>query len=896
MPIATGTTIGPYEITGWIGAGGMGEVYRARDPRLGRDVALKVISEGLAADAGRVQRFEQEARAAGQLNHPNILAVHDTGISQGRPFIVSELLEGSSLRDRLRSGPLPLRKAIDYARQIAEGLAAAHGKAIVHRDLKPDNIFLTNDGRIKILDFGLAKLTQAGDQATVTAVGQDTEPGTILGTAGYMSPEQVRGEVVDARSDLFSFGTIFYEMIVGRSPFARSTAVETMAAILHHHPEPVSTMPPGIERILARCLEKPREARFQSARDLAFGLEFLSSNSLTGEPADGAAPRSWRRLWPAAALAGVAAIGVALAFAPALAPAPAPLLPVRMSIDLGAGTLLGPTQSQFGGVAALSRDGSLLVFSAQRSQEDAMSVLYVRTLSELEARPLAGTEGGHLPFLSPDGRWIGFFRRDKLMKIATAGGPPQELADVSDPRGGWWSDDGMIVYTPDRVAGTPLWRVPADGGTAAPLTTLAGSEQVHTFPQVLPGGRGVVYTGTETPSVYGDSSIHVLPPSGPAKVIHKGGFYGRVTASGHLVFVQDGTLMAAPIDLDRFELTRAPAPVILGVRSNGLTGGAQFTVSESGVLVYLPGPSVGGNTPMQLMDQQSTYTPLNQNFRNWLDVRFSPDGGRLAVGIRDRTADIWTYDLARETLMRLTTDEAANIRPVWSPDGRRIVFASRSGTEPTTLAWRAADGSGATQTLLESDRHHVPMSIHPDGNLIAYEEFATEANIDLKALPIDASWKAGTPITIAAGRAREYDAAFSPDGRWVAFTSEESGRPEVYAMSFPALDAKVQISNDSGRTPTWSRARQEILWSGNGYVMAASYTTDGKRLRVEKPRRWAEGRLAFRGIARTYDLHPDGTRVVLAPAPPPQMDSTRQDKAVVVFNFFEELRRITSSQ
>jgi serine/threonine-protein kinase len=899
MPLAAGTTIGPYEITGWIGAGGMGEVYRARDPRLGRDVAIKVIAEGFAADAGRVQRFEQEARAAGQLNHPNILAVYDVGASDGRHFIVSELLDGESLRARLRTGPLPLRKAIDCARQVAEGLAAAHDKAIVHRDLKPDNVFITRDGRAKILDFGLAKLTQPNDQPTSTNLGQDTEPGTILGTPGYMSPEQVRGEVLDARSDLFSFGTILCEMITGRSPFARPTPVETMAAILGDDPGPELSRaaPPGVERVIARCLEKTREARFQSARDLAFGLEFLADGSRTGERASFGPWRSWWWLPLAAAVITVVVVGAALVLAPGFRREPPPALPLRLSVELGAGTPLPRVSSQFGDVMALSPDGSLVAFAAQKAADNATQVIYVRSLGDLQARMLTGTDGGAQPFFSPDARWIGFFAGGKLMKVPVEGGPPVALADASDPRGGSWGADGHIVYTPDRYAGTPLWRVPADGGTAQPLTTIGDGTSIHVFPQVVGGARAVLYTSTATPGSYNNSSIVVQPlPSGTPKVIHHGGYHARITASGHLVFIHNGTLMAAPIDLDRFDVLRPPAPIVVGLRSNAITGGSQFTVSDSGLLAYMPGDSIGGSTPMQLMDRQSAYTRLNADFGNWLDVRFSPDGGRVAMSVRDREADIWIFDLARETLSRLTTDSAVHAKPVWSPDGQRVVFAASRDGQPMNLAWRAADGSGATQRLVASTRNQAPSAFHPGGRFLAVEEFEAETNIDLKVLPIEGGEGApafGTPLTVAAGPHREFDAAFSPDGAWIAFASDETGRGEVYVMPFPALDRRWMVSNGGGRAPAWSRTRPEILFLQSDQLAAVDYTVAGGVFRAGPSRRWAEGRVAFRGPSRIFDLHPDGNRVVLAPAPSPRdADALRQDKMVLVLNFFDELRRI----
>jgi serine/threonine-protein kinase len=902
LPLQTGTVIGPYEITGWIGAGGMGEVHRARDPRLGREVAIKLIGDAFAADAARVQRFEQEARAVGRLNHPNVLAIYDAGVADGRPYIVSELLEGESLRDRLRAGPVPPRKALDYARQIAEGLAAAHDKSIVHRDLKPDNIFITNDGRIKILDFGLAKLVQPDDGATRTKIDPETQPGTVLGTAGYMAPEQVRGESVDARADLFSFGAILHEMLCGRSPFARSTAVETMAAILNDEPGSVEgTAGPAIDRIVSRCLEKSRESRFQSARDLAFGLEFVSGSSL-GSSTQVTAPQLVpSRAWLIGLVASAVLIGAAMTVPPLLRRSPPTVTPpLRMSIDLGSGGALPQVGVQFGDLAALSADGSSIVFVAHAKPDDE-AMLFVRSLGELEARPIAGTEGAFLPFFSPDGRWIGFFAERELRKVPIAGGPMQRLATVEDARGGWWGSDGNIVYAPDRFAGATLWRISGDGGTPQPFTTLEAGSQIHVFPQVLPGARAVVYTSSATPGAYNDSNIIVQPlPSGQPKVIQAGGYHGRITASGHLLFIHDGILLAAPIDLDRLEVLSEPKPVVSGVRGNTLTGGAQFTVSESGALAYIPGPSVGGDTPMQLLDRRGNATPIKDRLGNWLDVRFAPDGGRVAMVIRGRTADIWTYDLARESSTRITADTSTHSKPIWSPDGRRLLFATSVGSQPNKIEWRPSDGSGVTATLLQGAKNYVPSAFHPGGQVIVVEEYASEANIDLKAVPIDGTeaqgWKAGVARTIVEGPRNEYDAAFSADGKWIAFAAEDTGHPEIYVMPFPELNSRRQVSNGFGRAPAWSPASSEIVYTNaNGQLIAVRYAVRDGVFQAGKPAPWTEPRIAYRGPARMFDIHPDGNRAMVAPAPAPRSsDAAQLDRIVLVLNFFDELRRIVS--
>jgi hypothetical protein len=674
MALAAGTHIGPYEIVGWLGAGGMGEVYCARDARLDRDVAIKLVVGPSVPDSSRVDRFAQEARAAGQLNHPNVLVVYDVGTHEGLPYIVSELLDGVSLGRRLEGGALAMRKAIDYARQIAEGLAAAHDKGIVHRDLKPDNVFVTTEGRIKILDFGLAKLTQAtGSPASNPS--EDTEVGAVLGTAGYMSPEQVRGEQVDQRSDLFSFGVIVHEMLTGQRAFTRSTAADTMAAILKEEASgPLSRVaPPALERIVMRCLEKTREARFQSARDLAFGLESLPD---AGAPA--ALPPSSRRPiqrpwgWFGAG-AVVSALAVVLAVWGPWRNA-TPSTPLRLSAQLGAGLPLAPLNAQFGDAFTLSPDGSLMAFVAQEG-ETGRPQLFIRRLDQLASVPLPGTEGALAPFFSPDGAWIGFFAGTALKKIAVTGGAAVTLADVHSNRGGAWGDDGTIVFAPNQIAGTHLMRVHAEGDAAEPLTSLDEDEAIQLWPQLLPGGKAVLFTSSSAAGSYNDANLVVQQlPAGPRTVVQRGGFHGRYLASGHLVYIHDGTLWTAPFDRDRMQITGSPAPALEGVRSNALTGGAQFTVSANGTLVYLPGAMVGAGAPMRWVNVEGTPSLLKSGPVDWYSVRFAPDGRRLALEVREQSFDLWVYEWSRDVFTRLTLDQADERSPVWT----RIVGASRS--------------------------------------------------------------------------------------------------------------------------------------------------------------------------------------------------------------------------
>lgn len=901
IPVAIGTHIGPYEIVGWLGAGGMGDVYRARDPRLGRDVAIKVIRERFAADAIRLHRFEQEARTAGQLHHPNILAVYDVGIHAGAPYIVSELLEGESLRTHLAAAGLPLRRAVNYARQTADGLAATHDKGIVHRDLKPDNLFITRDGRVKILDFGIAKLTSPTEHAARRpGAATETEAGMVVGTAGYMSPEQIRGEAVDARSDIFSFGAILYEMLTGCPAFSRETTAETMAAILKEDPlEPLpATVSSPLARIVSRCLEKTREMRFQSARDLAFGLEVLSGTTSNSTPSAAQATvrnRRWIGVLPwlfASALAVMLAVVLTRGVPWRKVSPPSQQ---RLSVDLGADASLASLNMQFGAATILSPDGTVLAFVAQK--EERRPQLYVRRLDELQARLLPGTDDALAPFFSADGLWIGFFADQKLKKIAVTGGAPIVLADAPSTRGGAWSDDDTIVFAPNQIAGTRLLRVSAAGGNAEPLTSLAEGEVIQLWPQMLPGGKAVLYTASSTLGAFNDANLVVQPlPSGTRKVVRRGGYHGVYLRGGHLVYIHDGTLFAAPFDLDRLDVTGQPLPALEGVRSNAITGGAQFGASANGTLAYLPGQMLGAGTRLDWVDQQGKTTPLRLWSANWFNLLFAPDGRRLAMDINEGTTDIWVYEWARDTLTRVTHDPIRATKPVWTPDSRRIAFASARANKVTpNLYWQSADGTGDAERLTESKNAQQPASWHPSGKFLAFEETPQQSNVDLMVLPLEgdeaSGWKPGKPTVFLNSPFIEVEPMFSPDGRWLAYSSNESGRTEVYVRPFPGPGGKWQISKGGGNLPTWSRSKRELLYGLDGRIMAASYTVEGDSLRVETPRLWTEGRYQTRGSRRRFDLHPDGERIALAPDSPTSIGA-KQDQVVLIFNFFEELRRI----
>ncbi len=726
----------------------------------------------------------------------------------------------------------------------------------------------------------------------------------ILGTVSYMSPEQVRGEPLDARSDIFSVGIVLREMLTGRQPFHRGTTADTMAAILKEEPSGglPATVPPALERIVSRCLEKSREARFQSARDLAFGLQFLSGTG-TALPA----PPNTRRLtsvdrflpWT---VAGAVSVALAVSVAGWAPWTPAPSRePLRLIANLGGEAPLAPLNVQYGNAVELSPDGSTIAFVA-RASAATPPLLYVRRLNQTRATALAGTEDAISPFFSPDSKWIAFFANTKLKKVAATGGAAIVIADALSSRGGSWAPDDTIVFQADNQPNRPLLRVSANGGTAVALPALADGEVTEVWPQMLPSGNALIYTSSVVDGAYNDANVMGrLLPDGPPKVIVRGGYHGRALPSGQLIYMHDNTLFAAPFDTVRLEITAPAVPALEGVMSNGLTGGAQFSVSNDGTLVYLPGLSEGG-TRLQWMDRTGKTTTLRGTVANWFTPAFSPDGARVAMEITERTAqgDIWVYEPARDAMTRLTTNVARDTRPVWTPDGLRVAFASDQAAPGTpNLYIEPADGSREAERLTTSSNTQQPGSWHPSGKFLAFEEMNPVTRMDVMILPIEhdgqSHWKAGFATAFVNTTRMEWDPAFSPDGRWIAYASWESPADgEVFVQPFPGPGPKVQVSIGGGESPVWSRTKHELLYGADGQIMTVSYTTDGGSFKPSAPRAWSPGRYQTRGRVVMFDLHPDGERVALAPASEAP-NGGKQDQAVFVFNFFDELKRLTRS-
>ena len=892
----------------------MGEVYRARDTKLGRDVAIKILPAEFTREPERVARFKREAQVLASLNHPHIAAIYGLESADDRQFLVLELVDGETLARRIARGPMPVAEALAVARQIAEALDAAHEKGIIHRDLKPSNIAFTADDRVKVLDFGLAKAIESDSSPDVsnspTITFGATRAGVILGTAAYMSPEQAKGKVADKRSDVWAFGCVFFEMLTGKRAFEGEDISDTLAAVLRAEPDwsaLPADLPPSLATLVRGCMQKDRQARVADVSVVRFllgdpmGASMSSLSSTIGVSAvgTGAPSRAPRAIVPWA-VAGVMAAGLALVLALWAPWGNAPVASsVRVNAELGADASL---QNALGASAVLSPDGRLLVLVASKIVAEPPQ-LYIRRLDQLQASALAGTERASSPFFSPDGQWVAFFAQGKLKKVAVTGGAVVTLCDAPNGRGGSWGEDGLIVFQPDSAPGSVLRRVPAAGGTPENFLKMAEGEAVQRWPQMLPGGKGVLFTSNSTQAGgFEAADVVVQPlPGGPRKIIQRGGYYGRYLKSGHLLYMHQGTLFAAPFDLARLETTGPAAPAIEAIASAANSGGTQFSASDTGAVVYLAGRATTTAAPIEWLDRAGKTSPLRSVPSDWSNPAFSPDGKQLAVDISDGTqADVWTYDWSRDTLTRLTFDTADDQRPTWTPDGRRIVFASRRGDKATfNLYWQHADGTGDVQRLTESKNNQVPTSVHPSGKFIALFEQTPGGAADLMILPLEGSeaagWKPGKPAVFLNAPYNESSGRFSPDGRWLAYLSNESGRNELFVRPFPGPGGKWQVSTNGADDPAWSPKRKELLFvsPSDNRIMVAPYVAEGDSFRADKPSVWSTGQISARprSPSRDIDLHPDGERFAVASGSA-EANGGKQDKVVFVFNFFDELRRI----
>ncbi len=905
MTLASGFKLGPYEIVAPLGAGGMGEVYRARDSRLERTVAIKILPAHLSHDLEAKERFDREARAISSLSHPNICHLYDVGVQDGTSYLVLEYLEGETLAERLLKGPLPLDQFLKIGIEICEGLEKAHRSGVVHRDLKPGNTMLTKNGT-KLMDFGLAKAIPTATASPALTTGFDTpatdQPltaqGTVVGTFQYMSPEQVEGREADARSDIFSLGAVLYEMITGKRAFEGKTPLSVASAILEKDPPPIRSIkpmsPPALDHAIRRCLAKDREGRWQTARDLGFELKWVGETALeVGATVPIGARHGFRnRLgWGIAGLLALATIGVTVAL---LRRTPKPPAPVRLSADIGAEAKIdighGPS-------VALSPDGAKMVFIASGS--DQRRHIYVRSLDELRATVLSGTEDAEEPFFSSDGRWLGFFANRKLKKISVEGGAAVTICDAPNGRGASWGDDGTIAFVP--AARSALSQVSSSGGAPRPLTTLdqGAAEVSQLWPQWLPGSKAVLFTSSGQASNFEDADIVAYTISSEQrKTVLRGGYYARYVRSGHILYMHEGTLFLVPFNPGSLQVTGTPVPVLDGISANPGDGSAQFSLSESGTMAYVAGSSRRQLASIEWMDRQGNFTPVRETPGDYYAPALSPDGKRLALAINDgKRVDIWVYELAHDTLTRLTF-AGDNLGPIWTPDGQRITYRFLLKGGGTDLYWTRADGTGGTLRLTPTKARRFLGSWHPDGRLLVFNQ-VTAANSSIFTLAIGGSekegWKLGEPQPLPGGSSSEDSPAFSPDGRWLAYRSDESGDFEIYVRSYPGPGGKWQISTAGGAVPKWSGDGKQLLYrTEDNQIMFVTYTASGDSFHADKPQLWSPGQFSDRLSAVNFDLSPDGKRVVVLRVPADEDPPIT--KVTFVFNFFDELQRKSQPQ
>ena len=891
-----GRRLSEYEIIGRIGAGGMGEVYRARDVKLGREVAIKVLPVPLAGDADRIARFTREAQILATLNHSHIAAIYALEESEDVVALVLELVEGATLAERLHQGPLPLNEAMTIAGQIAEALDAAHAKGIVHRDLKPANIKAPVGGTVKVLDFGLAKAI--GDEAardrSQLATVHATQEGMILGTATYMSPEQARGLPVDRRTDIWAFGCVLYEMLSGRKAFHGDTVTDCLAAIVGHDPDwtllPPS-VPQNVVRLITRCLTKDLQHRLADIGDARREIEdVLSTTSGRADrrPVDGLVERRVPARTYAAAIAAIVLVGAfGIRFVHQLM-----LKPEQVDVGVANGEFIPSTHSS---ELALSRDGTLIAYASSKrmasmpkmysgsATEDSGQIedlagampsmamteqIYVRSAGQgTPARPIGGALGD-APFFSPDGKWLGFWHAPTgtLRKVAVSGGAPVKVCDaVSGIAGATWGPDDTIVF-----AWFDLFRVPASGGPPKLLLKVdeQRGERFFRHPSFLPSGKAILFTVAMADTYsYDDAEIGVVSlETGNRKILIQGGTSPRYSPSGHLIYARAGQLLAVPFDPDKFEVTGQPFPVANGVFMSGNTGMAAFSVSSTGNLVYAAGPEERSTRVFVWVDKSGRKTPLPLKPSSYLHPRISPDGRQMAYEVEGASHDIFTYDFARGTTTRMSLDGASHW-PLWTPDGQRLTFRSwKTGT--MTMWWMPADKSGSPEQLTDIGSMQSPESWSPDGKTLAFTQMDDpQSGSDIYVLPLDGDKK---PREFLRTKFSEGSPKFSPNGAWLAYSSNDSGQPEVFVRAYPS-GKTVPISNSGGTDPLWRHDGRQLYYRLGDLMMVVdiSYTPT---LEVSKPRvLWRGNYLAGAGsscgmagpTSANYDATPDGERFLM---------------------------------
>ncbi len=870
-----GQSIAHYRITAKLGEGGMGAVYRATDTKLNREVALKI----LAAD---LERFEREAQVLAALNHPNIAAVY--GVEQNA--IVMELVEGETLQ-----GPVPMERALDLARQLVDAFEYAHEKGVIHRDLKPANIKITPEGVLKVLDFGLAKLSQpetpGPNQPTLTL----TIKGAIMGTPAYMAPEQARAQEVDRRADIWAFGAVLHELLSGTQIFTGETVTDILASVVKSEPDwsalPSQT-PLRIRRLLALCLAKDRKHRLQAIGDAHIFFEAEAEAERTPVQTAKRSILPW-------ALAAASTLALIVAGAGwYLSSRPAPLRPlIALNAEISPDTPMGRTGTN-STLLAISPDGSRLALVLRGP--DGQNHLYTRRIHQNQVARLLGTVGAEMPFFSPDGQWIGFAAEGKLKKISVEGGAAVVLCDAPVLRGASWADDGTIVAALNVSGG--LSRLPSSGGAPVPVTKVNSDERTHRHPRVLPGSQAVLFVASSSAGDYSNAAIDLVSfKTGERKTIRRGGFSPRYLSTsdgaGYLLYLHKNTLFAAPFDLGRLSLAGEPAPVLDDVSSVG--AGGHFDFSQSGTFVYLPGKSQFGGWSISWLDTSGKIEPLHPQRGGYFGLRLSPDGKRLAYNVNNTVLDdIWVKDIERDTASRLTFLPGVNRNPVWTPDGRNIVFLSANHPNEGIYII-ASDGSGEPHRLTDGKLGDFPSSISPDGRRLAFARAGNDRSPDIFTAPIEgdpAHPKLGKPDLFLGTPFSETSAEFSPDGRWLAYQSNESGAMEVYVRPFPGPGGRWQISTGGGGSPAWSRDGRELLFQERaGRIMAVAYSTKGASFIPGATREWPSSLTTRIPSTRSFDPTPDGKRLAAFLTDDSASGEKPQTHLTFLLNLQDELQR-----